>query len=159
MISIHKPAAAPEILLTRGREETGRNQEAYERAPADHDRGASKLSFRSDIYGHSSVKEALIAAQHGKCCFCEAKITHISYGDVEHFRPKAGYRQHPRDPLGRPGYYWLAYDWGNPLGLKNVVRLLPDEPEGREALAILNDAIRDNAEYAAMARCLMARKP
>jgi hypothetical protein len=38
--------------------------------------------------------------------------------------------------------------------LKNVVRLLPDEPEGWEALAILEDAIRDEAEYAAMARCL-----
>src|SRR6185295_1123371 len=64
-------------------------------------------------YGHASVKDMLIEAQHGKCCFCEAKITHISYGDVEHFRPKAGYRQDPDDDLARPGYYWLAYDWSN----------------------------------------------
>ncbi len=52
-------------------------------------------------------------AQHGKCAFCESKITHIAYGDVEHFRPKAGYRQRPDDPLVRPGYYWLAYEWSN----------------------------------------------
>ena len=249
MISVHKPATSPEILETRGRRETDHNREAYEKAPADYDSGAAKLSFRFDIYAHSSVKEALIAAQHGKCCFCEAKITHISYGDVEHFRPKAGYRQRRRDPLSRPGYYWLAYGWSNlylscqlcnqrfkknsfPLAdpgrrcrnhsgdldqeeplfidpggavnpedhieflaeqprakngslrgrmtigalgltreplrerrfdryrmlsaLKNVVRLLPDEPEGREALAILEGAIRDDAEYAAMARCLRA---
>lgn len=250
MISIHKPTVPPEILEARGREETGRNQEAYEKTPADFDRGAAQLSFDSSIYGHGTVKEALIAAQHGKCCFCEAKITHISYGDVEHFRPKAGYRQEPQDPLGRPGYYWLAYDWSNlylccqlcnqrfkkntfpladpsrrcrnhlgdlhleeplfldpggatnpedhieflaeqpmakngsvqgwvtieALGLQrellrehrfkwytmlsmliDIVQLMPDAPLGQKALAELNAAVRDDAEYAAMARCLMAR--
>jgi hypothetical protein len=77
MISIHKPAAPPEILETRGREESARDQEAYEKSPADYDLGDANFSFRSDIYGHSSVKQALVSAQHGKCCFCEAKITHI----------------------------------------------------------------------------------
>jgi hypothetical protein len=32
---------------------------------------------------------------------------------VEHFRPKAAFRQSPDGPLERPGYYWLAYDWSN----------------------------------------------
>jgi uncharacterized protein (TIGR02646 family) len=253
MIFIHKSPAPPKILETRGREETERNQKSYEKAPADYEGGAIGFSFDSGIYGHSSVKEALIAAQHGKCCFCESKITHISYGDVEHFRPKAGYRQHSRDSLGRPGYYWLAYEWSNlylccqlcnqrfkkntfplvdparrchnhaadldleeplfldpggavnpedhiefrrerprarkgslrgkatiealglqrePLrerrydryqtlaSLQKLVRLLPDDDSDvQEALAILRDAIRDDAEYAAMARCLMARNP
>ena len=54
-----------------------------------------------------------VKAQHDKCCFCESKVTHISYGDVKHYRPKAGYRQDPEEPLGRPGYYWLAYEWSN----------------------------------------------
>jgi Mg2+ and Co2+ transporter CorA len=40
-------------------------------------------------------------------------VTHIAYGDVEHFRPKGGYRQSADDPLGKPGYYWLAYEWSN----------------------------------------------
>jgi uncharacterized protein (TIGR02646 family) len=249
MITVRKPAAPPEILDTRGKEENARNRKAYKKAPADYDSGAAAFSFDSAIYGHSSVKHALIAVQHGKCCFCESKINHISYGDVEHFRPKAGCRQNPDAPLRRPGYYWLAYEWSNlylscqlcnqrfkkntfpliddsrrchnhsddldqeeplfidpggsvnpedhieflaeqprakkgsrrgestidALGLRreplrerrfdrwrtlstlqNVVRLLPDEPEGREALAILEDAVRDDAEYAAMARCLKA---
>src|SRR5262249_19201025 len=71
--------------------------------------------FKGAIYGHPSVKDALRKAQHDKCALCEAKITHVQYGDVEHFRPKAGYRQHPEDPLVRPGYYWLAYEWSNLL--------------------------------------------
>lgn len=51
--------------------------------------------------------------QHDKCCFCEAQISHTSHGDVEHFRPKGGYQQSEDEPLQRPGYYWLAYDFSN----------------------------------------------
>jgi len=113
VIRIRKPAVAPEILTLEGRQETDRNCIAYEADPDAYDSGTAKFSFHSGIYGHSSVKKRLIEAQHGKCCFCESKITHIAYGDVEHFRPKAGFRQRAADPLGRPGYYWLAYDWSN----------------------------------------------
>jgi len=45
--------------------------------------------------------------------FCEAKVDHISYGDVEHFRPKAAYKQLETDDYCYPGYFWLAYDWDN----------------------------------------------
>jgi uncharacterized protein (TIGR02646 family) len=72
-------------------------------------------SFESGIYGAKSVKSALQKAQHDKCAFCESKVSHIAHGDVEHFRPKAGYRQGPEDPLVQPGYYWLAYEWTNLL--------------------------------------------
>ena len=47
--------------------------------------------------------------------FLRVQGHHIAYGDVEHYRPKAGYRQDAEDPLGRPGYYWLAYEWSNLL--------------------------------------------
>jgi uncharacterized protein (TIGR02646 family) len=67
------------------------------------------------VYAAEPVKEPLRAAQHDKCAFCESKFRHTGYGDVEHFRPKAGYRQAETDPLQRPGYYWLAYTWGNLL--------------------------------------------
>lgn len=113
MIRVRKPAAAPAILDGQGRDEDLRNRALYEGDAASYDSGAAAFSFDSSIYGHSSVKESLIVAQHGKCAFCESKVRHISYGDVEHFRPKGGYRQRDDDPLGRPGYYWLAYDWGN----------------------------------------------
>jgi uncharacterized protein (TIGR02646 family) len=67
------------------------------------------------VYGHSTVKRALIDAQHDKCCFCESKVTHVASGHIEHFRPKGGVRQHPDDELQIPGYFWLAYEWSNLL--------------------------------------------
>ena len=42
-------------------------------------------------YKHRDNKEALISANHGKCMYCESKFTHVDYGDVEHYRPKAKY--------------------------------------------------------------------
>jgi uncharacterized protein (TIGR02646 family) len=72
-----------------------------------------RFEFAEDIYRHESVKAALRAAQHDKCAFCESKFSHVGYGDVEHFRPKAGYCQRDGSPLRRPGYYWLAYEWDN----------------------------------------------
>lgn len=75
--------------------------------------GKYKLSFDRDVYAHSTVKGELINMQHDKCCFCESKISHICYGDVEHFRPKAGWRKSRRSKLSRPGYFWLAYSWEN----------------------------------------------
>lgn len=247
MIRVHKPAVPPPILADRGRRETDANLTTYLESRAAYDAGTATFSFESSIYGDRSVKEALKSAQHDKCCFCESKISHISYGDVEHFRPKAGYWQDEGLPLGRPGYYWLAYEWGNlylccqlcnqrhkknhfpladetrrcrnhlgsladeeplfidpgaedpeehieylaeqPRGrngsrrgeetiealglrreplrekrfdryrllkaLRDVSLLLPNEREGQEAAAILEDAVRDEAEYASMVRCLV----
>jgi uncharacterized protein (TIGR02646 family) len=106
MIRIVKPKKAPALLLTKGRA----NRDEHKAA---HERGDRSFPFDAKIYGHKSVKEALIKAQHDKCFLCESKITHISYGDVEHFRPKAGYRQSVGDTLHKPGYYWLAYEWIN----------------------------------------------
>lgn len=75
--------------------------------------GKHKLTFKREVYAHSSVKDELIKMQNDKCCFCESKITHICYGDVEHFRPKAGWRKNRSSKLTRPGYFWLAYTWDN----------------------------------------------
>ena len=65
------------------------------------------------VYGSKAVKHALISSQHGKCAFCESRITVVSHGDVEHYRPKAGWDQEDGAGLVKPGYYWLAYDWNN----------------------------------------------
>ena len=114
MIGITKPAEPPEVLT---RETTHqRIAECCDRfsvAADDYRAGRRKFTFSDSIYNHETVKEALILAQHGKCCFCEMKIA--DEGDVEHFRPKSGYRQRTGDRLGRPGYYWLAYEWSNLL--------------------------------------------
>jgi uncharacterized protein (TIGR02646 family) len=69
------------------------------------------FEFDRALYGDPEVREALRRAQHGKCAFCEAKITHVMYGDVEHYRPKGGFMR--GGSLQRPGYYWLAYAWDN----------------------------------------------
>lgn len=113
MIRIHKPAAPPAVLTGKGTAANDQNRGAYEANPRIYDNGSATFSFDRNLYGHDMVKDALTQAQHRKCGFCEAKIKHISHGDVEHFRPKAGFRQHPDDPLERPGYYWLAYEWSN----------------------------------------------
>ena len=113
MIRIRKPNTAPRILRNRGVAQTAADKAAYDGAPQDYRSGDKTFEFKGSIYGAKSVKNALTKAQNEKCCFCEAKVTHVAYGDVEHFRPKGGYRQDPEDPLGRPGYYWRAYAWEN----------------------------------------------
>ena len=113
MIRVRKPARAPRILRERGRTTTDSNCEAFDSTPSNYLNGNEIFEFDRTIYAAKSVKNALTKAQHEKCCFCESKVTHVAYGDVEHFRPKAGFRQTQSDPLGRPGYYWLAYNWEN----------------------------------------------
>jgi uncharacterized protein (TIGR02646 family) len=113
VIQVNKPKRRPAILRERGMVAAKAMWKAFDASPEDYARGAKTFEFDRGIYGHSSVKDALRKAQHDKCCFCESKVPHISPGDVEHFRPKAGYRQGFDDPLGRPGYYWLAYEWTN----------------------------------------------
>ena len=113
MIRITKPSQAPKILRERGRTTTDDNCATFDVAPNDYLAGNKTFEFDRSLYAAKSVKKALVKAQHEKCCFCESKVTDVAYGDVEHFRPKAGYRQTGTDPLGRPGYYWLAYVWEN----------------------------------------------
>ena len=88
---------------------------SYTHNPASYEAGRRKFDFDSSIYGHCTVKQALVTLQHGKCAYCESKLGHISYGDVEHFRPKGGFTQQRGQSLSRPGYYWLAYEWSNLL--------------------------------------------
>ena len=113
MIRIHKPSQPPEILRAKGHAKRRAMCANYTRHAADYRDGTRKFEFDKSIYGHETVKKMLILAQHGKCFLCESKITHIAYGDVEHFRPKAAYCQSETDELTRPGYYWLAYNWEN----------------------------------------------
>ncbi len=106
MISINKPTEMPEKLRTAGKDATKDLCEKF-------DKGETKFEFDSKIYGHPEVKEALKTIQHDKCFLCESRISHISYGDVEHFRPKAGVCQNLKDKMSETGYYWLAYEWSN----------------------------------------------
>jgi hypothetical protein len=115
LIRIKKRHDAPAILKNRGRSETRRICDLYDASTGDRGKEAKAFVFDSGLYAAKSVKNALLKAQHGKCCFCESRVSHVAYGDVEHYRPKAGFRQNANDSLGRPGYYWLAYEWSNLL--------------------------------------------
>ena len=57
-------------------------------------------------------REELLTKQGHKCCYCEKSI---DKGELEHFRPKNGYKQQKGSSLTYPGYYWLAYRWKNLL--------------------------------------------
>lgn len=120
MIRIIKTFPAPEILTTEGITETAQlendfsnDRAAYTTATGISNRDLVKMSFDNSIYGDTTVKDHLILDQHEKCCFCEAKFLDNSYGDVEHFRPKAAYKKLGANGLTYPGYYWLAYEWTN----------------------------------------------
>ncbi len=110
MIFIQR-SAAPEILNLVGQVKIRAICEEYDQGK----RTFESDSFDKKVYGHQTVKQALILMQHGKCCYCESKIKHICPGDVEHYRPKAEYRQQHNDAIQKPGYYWLAYTWDNLL--------------------------------------------
>lgn len=108
MIRIER-CPAPAILHERGEAAKDRLCDAYDRGT----RTFTDKDFDASIYAAATVKAALRETQRRKCAFCESIFDHIGYGDVEHFRPKAGYKQHEADDLRRPGYYWLAYAWSN----------------------------------------------
>ena len=111
MIRIHKPKTAPKKLTTDGKQKCKSHCDAYSLNPSAYEANQEKFDFASSIYAHESVKEALIKAQHQKCCFCERIIG--KNGDVEHFRPKGAYQQAQGESLKYPAYYWLAYQWEN----------------------------------------------
>lgn len=114
MIRIVKPSTTPQILLTKGTKQTKQDNAAYDSDPDGYRSGNRKFNeFKSTIYGDESVKRVLLNAQHGKCCYCEARFLATSYGDIEHYRPKGAVKQMLGSSKEYPGYYWLAYDWNN----------------------------------------------
>lgn len=83
-----------------------------------------------------SFKVDFATRQGNRCGYCELSVTAGQHGDVEHFAPKSAVTQFGAGGLaeegtetryvaalkGRkpseewvPGYWWLAYEWGNYL--------------------------------------------
>lgn len=42
-------------------------------------------------YRHRDAKNALVQLFHGKCAYCESRVTVVTYGAIEHFYPKSRY--------------------------------------------------------------------
>ncbi len=90
MIRIQRPEM-PEILRRKSAQWTRNLLTANDR---EQQRRAEKK------YQHRQIKEYLVRMFHGKCAYCESKITHIDYGHIEHYRPKAHFPE-------------LAFEWTN----------------------------------------------
>ena len=75
---------------------------------------ANSGKLKSDSFKNrglwSKFKELLYELHHGKCCYCERKLSK-GQAHVEHFRPKAKVYEDEH----HPGYWWLAYSWRNLL--------------------------------------------
>ena len=54
---------------------------------------------KNDV-AYRNVKSYLVTIYQGKCAYCESKVMHDQYGNIDHFCPKSI-------------YYWLAYSWDN----------------------------------------------
>jgi uncharacterized protein (TIGR02646 family) len=75
-------------------------------------------------YNHNEVKDSLKQMFKKKCAFCESHITHVDYGQIEHFKPKSKYPD-------------LCFEWNNFLlscsicnGKSNKGDKFPLENEG-----------------------------
>ena len=115
MIRIARPANVPTRLVSHGGPDMTQICALFDGAAQSYSTGPDTLPFKTIIYGHDSVKNALRHAQHEKCCYCEGRFNGLAAGDVEHFRPKAYSQQDAVAPKNYPGYYWLAYTWDNLL--------------------------------------------
>ena len=111
MIRVKRPEP-PQILKDKSKTWNNQAIKAVEKAV---DKGEKpKYEWNSDWYGHEEVREALRELFHDKCAYCESRIRHITWDQVEHYRPKKGYGKNPKH-LKKPGYYWLGYTWTNLL--------------------------------------------
>lgn len=83
--------------------------EAFDRNNKDFIDGNVKFN---DEFGYNEYREHLIDTIGNKCCYCEKPV---HKGEIEHYRPKAAYKNSRTGTICRPGYYWLAYSWNNML--------------------------------------------
>jgi HNH endonuclease len=63
-------------------------------------RGEQAPDGVSRRYANDEIKLAVQLETHGKCAYCESKVSHVYPGDVEHMKPKDVYRA-------------LTFDWSN----------------------------------------------
>jgi uncharacterized protein (TIGR02646 family) len=72
--------------------------------------GFTANAFDGELYASDAIRRSLVASHRGRCAYCETLIDQASYGDVEHFRPKAAYTTRWAPTMFRPAYHALAYD-------------------------------------------------
>ncbi len=85
VIRIHR-LGLPEEVSNRLLEKTLELQEVLR--VGDQPRAALLNGYRD-----REVKNVIKAETHGKCAYCESKIDHVYFGDIEHIKPKSLYPQ------------------------------------------------------------------
>lgn len=113
MIAVRRPAPPTVLDLSNpnsvGAKELKRFVDRFEQSQELPKSGEYKA------YKHSDVKEALTVLFHGKCAYCESKVSGSSQTDIEHYRPKGGVKDAEDAGIDHPGYWWLGMDWNNLL--------------------------------------------
>jgi uncharacterized protein (TIGR02646 family) len=75
---------------------------------------------------------------HGKCAYCESKVTHVDYGHIEHYRPKSLFPE-------------LTFEWDNLLlacGICNGAEHKGDRfPEAADGGPLLNPCEEEPAPH------------
>jgi len=100
------------IRLRRSRSKTDihtnfyeKKKSAFEKELLINQRHIKRGAIQKHVFNSNRWKPAkkqLFAETGGKCAYCEAKTEVVSFGDVEHYRPKSS-------------YWWLAYCYDNYL--------------------------------------------
>ncbi len=103
MIQLKQRPAAPIVLSGKSARKTLEN---IERKINDEEEIFSD-DFKP-VWTYDSVKNKLYDHHNWKCCYCEQEREKKRDSDIEHFRPKTEI-----EGEGKPGYWWLAYDWDN----------------------------------------------
>lgn len=89
MIRVRR-TAVPRVLVRHGTQWLSE----LRAVAADPSATRAQVERARNKYRYRSIKDALVAMFHDKCAYCESKVTHITYGAIEHFRPKAQYVNH-----------------------------------------------------------------
>src|ERR1700741_3672752 len=61
-----------------------------------------KLKTAESKYNNRHIKSALKSIFDGKCAYCESHVTHMDYGNIDHYKPKSKFPA-------------LCLDWSNLL--------------------------------------------
>ncbi|ABB73430.1 TIGR02646 family protein [Nitrosospira multiformis ATCC 25196] len=85
MIKLNKLTVPPEIA-----EKIRQRQQHYNELDA---KGEQIPDSLASAYKAPEVKELLRCETAEKCAYCESKISHVDYGDVEHLLPKSKFPQ------------------------------------------------------------------
>jgi uncharacterized protein (TIGR02646 family) len=155
VIRILRPEEPPRILAEQASSLVREMLAQYRADPQAYRDGTKVFEFKRAVYGHPEVKQRLLEAQRGKCCYCEISIV-SEPGDIEHFRPKARVCQGDGEPMQAPGYFWLAYTWSNLLyACSRCNREHKRDLFPLEAPAARADAARDGGSTAGEAPLLL----